>query len=132
MRVGITHLARDGYMLALFRSLMVLGVASSAIVPTLGAQQLDSIPVGVRRPVPTADTIAIAPLPLGGGCQLSRAVAVGLAGYLGYLIGQLSQLPLALSSESGESMGLNVAGAVAGVILIADVPLSHPLPFCPE
>ena len=88
---------------------------------------------GAHNSFATADTIvvAVAPLELGGGCQLSRVVAVGLAGYLGFLIGQLAQFPLAVNSDAKESVAIDLAGAIAGVVLIVDAPLSRPLPFCP-
>ncbi len=107
---------------------------TTAAGTVLHAQRADSLPVGVRAPVPRADTAGVfsAALNLSAGCQLSRVVAVGLAGYLGYLIAGLAQYPLELEAGSRESVAVDIAGAVTGVILIADAPMSRALPFCPE
>lgn len=118
-------------MIKLSRVLIVLGAVATH---TLEAQRLESLRV-IHVPTVRGDTNLIADVSapsLSGACHVSRGVALGLAGYLGYLVGELAQFPLALSGESGESIGINVVGAVAGVILIADAPLSRPLPFCPK
>ena len=114
------------------RLALLLIVFSTA--PLLHAQRADSLALGVRVRDARADTNSVVEPAIGlsTGCQVSRGAALGLAGYLGYLIGQLAQFPLALNSDAGESVAINVAGAVTGVILFADAPLSRPLPFCPE
>ncbi|MEP6622169.1 MAG: hypothetical protein ABJE47_22795 [bacterium] len=100
----------------------------------LRAQRIESLQVGVRVQAPSTDTVVIATDPaltLSVPCQVSRGVALGLAGYLGYLVAGIAQYPLTVSGGSSESVAVNVAGAVTGVILIADAPMSRTLPFCP-
>lgn len=119
-----------GWMLVKVISLLCLAPLSS-----VHAQQADSA-VRAARPVPSlpsaADTLAASPpVQLGGGCNAVRAV--GLGGYLGYLIGELGSVPLAFADAPRTAIvGVEALGAVVGALWIADLPLSRPLPLCPS
>ncbi|MEP6731790.1 MAG: hypothetical protein ABJE10_14180, partial [bacterium] len=117
-----------------YRTLLALMLLMSADHSVLQAQRADALTLGVRVLAPKVDSVAVAnapPLEL-TGCHVSRAVTVGLAGYLGYLIGEVAQFPLSLRSGSNESVAIDVAGTVSGIILVADAPLVRPLPLCPS
>ena len=115
---------------------MLVGIAVVSIVAsTLQAQRVNTLQAAVRVLAQRVDTTVITAagsLNLSVGCQVTRGVSVALAGYLGYLIGELAQFPLALQNGGSASVAVDVAGAVAGIVLIADAPVSRPLPFCPE
>lgn len=108
-----------------------------APLSTVPAQQRDSAARGAQPLLPhvsAADTLdSGSPVPLNGGCHAVRAVALGLGGYLGYLIGSLGALPLALADAPESAViGAEALGTFLGAVWIADAPMSRPLPLCPS
>ena len=115
--------------------LRVIALLSVTALHSLAAQSRDMAQRGVHPlPASSADglTDSLPRTPLSAGCQVSRVVLAGGAGYLGYLIGSLAKLPLTgAHGPSSLTAGFQVAGVISAVVLFADEPLLRPLPFCP-
>lgn len=116
--------------------LRVIALLLLTAFQSLAAQSRDSAQRGVH-PLPASGgegrADSLPQVPLSAGCQVSRAVAAGGAGYLGYLAGSLAELPLTLADgPTALTVGFQVAGVISAVVLFADEPLLRPLPFCPE
>ena len=113
----------------------VIALLSITAIHSVAAQSRDSAQRGVH-PLPATSegvTDSLPRVPLSAGCQVSRAVIAGGAGYLGYLIGSLAELPLTVADgPTSLTVGFRVAGVISAVVFFADEPLSRPLPFCPE
>lgn len=81
-----------------------------------------------RRPT-TDSTPAQSP---GIACNVIRVTALAAGGYVGYAIGGLSELPLAIwNAPPAVARGIEIVGAAAGVLFILDQPMDRRLPFCP-
>lgn len=117
-------------------ALRVIALLSVTVLHPLAAQSRDSAQRGVRSlPASVGDALSdtLPAVRLSGGCQVSRTVLAAGAGYLGYLIGSLAQLPLTLADGPTQlTVGFQVAGVISAVVLFADEPLSRPIPFCPK
>lgn len=67
------------------------------------------------------------------GCQVTRVVALGLGGFLGYNVGDIAGFPFRLSGYAEPATSaLRATGVLAGIAYAATARVSRPLPGCPR
>lgn len=112
-----------------FSRFISTALVASGWVSSVAAQQPDS---SLEVPGHAADSVGTGHL--SAGCQIVRVTILGLGGYVGYLIGSVTELPaLGAGLPGGVVVGAEALGAVAGAVLVANAPiaLERRLPLCP-
>jgi hypothetical protein len=66
----------------------------------------------------------------GVACNAIRVAVVGFGGYFGWVMGDAATLLLP-NISSDQATGVKIAGALAGVLWIAEAPTRRRMPLCP-